>query len=416
MKIAIVTYSLNVGGIETFIQLLYDYCKEEGHEVSIYETITSGLWSPLFRSVGYDVKQILPSFYKSKIHHAKIIAKALSEHELIILNDVAFAQAMLGLMPKTTVVIPVLHSNVTSMIRNATSNLTNVDMISAVSPAMQRYAIMFGAPKEKVACIPNGITVPDTWPKADSTFPTDKPFRLAYIGAINHTQKGVLHLPTIFSDVVKEYPAVNFDIIGDGPDLPLLREKFSQREKIKPIFHGAISNKDAMSILAQADAMIMPSHFEGLGIVILEAMARGVVPIVSFLDGITNFLITDGGDGKLVNVGDEKGFADAIIALASDRVKMREMSFAAWKTAVSRFSYKAMGAAYLSLAEELRNKRIEQNLQRSGRLVISLLGDFPYLPVLLVRPVRKIFRMLGFYKDSLPEPFLYNPPSIKQDI
>jgi glycosyltransferase involved in cell wall biosynthesis len=415
VKIAIVTYSLNVGGIETFIQLLYDYCKEEGHEVSIFETFLSGTWSQLFRDFGYNVKQILPIFYKSKIHHAKIIAAALSDYDLIILNDAAFAQAGLGLLSKTTVVIPVLHSNVTSMIRNATSNIINVDMISAVSPAMQKYAIMFGAPEEKVSCIPNGITVPDAWPKADASFTTDKPFRLAYIGAINHTQKGVLHLPAIFADVVKEYPALHFDIIGDGPDLPLLRAKISQCDKIKPIFHGAISNKDAMPILAKADAMIMPSHFEGLGIVILEAMARGVVPIVSFLDGITNFLITDSVDGKLVNVGDEKGFAEAIIALAHDRNKLRVMSYAAWQTAVSRFSYQTMGASYLSRAEELRNKRNEQNLQRSGRLDVSLLGDFPHLLFLLVRPVRKILRILGFYKVAPSDPLLYNPEITPKD-
>lgn len=408
-KIAIVTYALQVGGVESVIRLSCDFFKKQGHNVTIIETFTKGRWSDTFSKAGYQIRQLLPKFYESRISQAKKLAKVLSDFDIVILHDAAFAQATLGLLPDETVAVPVLHLNITSMLRNATANSNNWDVLSAVSPALQKYAIMFGAAKEKVKCIPNGIVVQGKWPKSDTAFSQDLPLRVVYIGAINHRQKGVLHLPHIFADVTQKHPSIQFDIIGDGPELNQLKARFENINRINLTFHGALPNPDAMLILSKADVLIMPSYFEGLPIVLLEAIASGVVPVVSRLTGITDFIIKDNFDGFLVNSGDEKGFSDAIIKLSEDRKILLEMSKAAWQNALSRFSYAVMGAAYLSLAEELRKQRIEKKSTRNHKIDISLLGDYPYLPVVLVRPARKILRMLGLHKDKAPEPFLYEP-------
>lgn len=416
MKIAIVTYALQVGGVEAVIKLSYDYFREQGHDVYIIETSAKGRWSDDFSNAGYHVRQILPSFYESRIMQSRKIAKALSQFDFIILNDAPFAQAILGFLPDKTVVIPVLHSNILSMLRNATANSENVDVLSAVSPALQKYAIMFGATKDKVKCIPNGIDVPNKWPRAETKDSSEIPLRVVYIGAINQKQKGVFHLPPILSDVFQKYPSVQCDIVGDGPDLIELKERFRKQNTIKPIFHGTLSNADAMLILSRADVFIMPSYFEGLPIVLLEAIAHGVVPVVSMLEDITDYVINDGVDGCFVNVGFEKGFAEAIMKLVEDRKILRAMSQAAWQNAAARFSYKIMGAAYLSLAEELRKRRIAHRATRTCKLDISLLGDYPYLPVVLVRPVRKFLRILGLHKDKTPEPFLFEPEKQDQTV
>jgi len=87
------------------------------------------------------------------------------------------------------------------------------------------------------------------------------------------------------------------------------------------------------------------------------------------------------------------------------------MSYEAWKTAISRFSYETMGAAYLSLAGELRKSVLNKNFNAPGNWIYRYWA-IPYLPVLLVRPVRKIIEeCLVYLKMRRPEPFLYNPPS-----
>lgn len=409
MNIALVTYSLKFGGVEIFIQTFADYCQEKGHKVTIIETVSEGSWTQLFRDRGYQVKQIFPQAFKSKISHVKRIAKTLSEYDLIILNDAPYAQSGIGLLPNKIVTIPVLHLNHISMIRNATANSINWDIISAVTPGMKDCIMRFGIDEKKIIIVPYGISVPSEWPKKAKVFSVTDPLRIIFIGQINHFHKGVFYLPGILKRVIEKNIKIKVDIVGDGPDLQALRQQFTGISPAIYEFHGALSNDNTMQLLEKADVLIMPSHFEGQGIVLLEAMSKGVVPIASKLGKVTDFAINNDVDGYLVTVGDEKGFADAIMKLACDRNNLRNMSKAAWQNAASRFAYQIMGNAYLSIAEDLLNQRKSSEKKRTGEIDKSLLGDFPDLPFALVRPARVILRKLGLYKDTIPEPAIFNP-------
>jgi glycosyltransferase involved in cell wall biosynthesis len=62
-----------------------------------------------------------------------------------------------------------------------------------------------------------------------------------------------------------------------------------------------------------ADAYVMPSHGEGFGFVLLEAMASGVPTVGSRIDGGREAL-RDGMLGTLVDPADRKGLTEAILA------------------------------------------------------------------------------------------------------
>ena len=413
MKIAIVTYALQVGGVETFIRLLADYFQVQCHKVDLIETLTKGRWSDSFSKLGYTVKHILPNPFRSRIHHAKRIAEILKNYDVVILNDAPFAQAAIGLLPDSAVVIPVLHSNLTTMVQNATANLANWDMLSAVSPLLRDCAVSSGVDEKSICCIPNGIPVPEEWPKETAPSTDEQPLKVIYIGAINHTQKGVMYLPGIIGRAAGEYSGLSLDIVGDGPDMERLKDSFTSSARIRQQSHGLLPHRDAMELLCGADVLIMPSHFEGLPLVLLEAVASGVVPIVSRLPGCTDFVVDHGKNGYLCEIGDEAGFATALVTLAKDRAMLKRLSKSAWETAAQRFSYKLTGAAYLQLAESCRRLRKEGfERKRSGLIDQSLLDDFPKLPIFLVRPVRKLMRILGLYKDTKPHPLLVERKSV----
>lgn len=400
MKIAVVTYALEVGGVEAFIKHIANYCTDQGHEVVILETLKAGKWSKLFRDTGYAVKQILPRYYNSRIQHAKAIAKFLSGFDLVILNDAPYGQAALGLLNNNIVAIPVLHNDLKSIINNAVANSENWDVLVAVSPKLLTHIDAEFIEKKKAICIPNGVAIQSLEKQYDSVVCSNKPFRLIFIGSMNHAQKGVFYLPEIFSGIASQFPNIQFDLLGDGVDIEELKKRFNCTGKGKVRFHGFVENATALEMLKESDALIMPSHFEGLPIVLLEAMAAGVVPVVSLLAGITDFAITDKEDGRLVSVGDVRGFTDSIVALVSDRDMLSRMSVAARKTAVSRFSYEVMGEKYLDIALELIEKRQVKISSRTGKIDLTLLGDFPYLPLALVRPLRKIQKLLGLYRQA----------------
>lgn len=394
MNIAIVTYALQVGGVETFIRLLTDHFSSQGHHVVIVETQAEGSWSKIFRGAGYNVTRIFANPLRSRRHHAISIARFLSDFHVAIINDAPFAQASLGYLPDSILVIPVLHNTLDSMLKNAAGSTGQFDCISVVSPALHKLILKHGVDVDNVVCIPNGTRVPTVWPKQSSEFDSRRPFSLIYLGTINHKQKGVLYLPEIYARIIAAYHNITFDIIGDGPDLIALKKRFSDIDAPYPVFHGALPNDAALALLTNADALIMPSHFEGLALTMLEAMAHGVVPIVSRLEDNTDYVITHGVDGLLVPISDTALFSSMILDLAQDLKKMRSISLAAWQTATSRFSDAVMAQAYLALIHKFHSKQLNTLRKRSGKLDESLLGDFPYLPVILVRPVRKILRML----------------------
>ena len=410
MHVALVTYALQVGGVETFIKLLADYFQEEGNTVDLIETLTKGQWSGIFTNEGYKVLQVLPAPFHSRIHHAKRIARVLNNYDAVILNDAPFAQACLGLLSERTVAIPVLHMFLTSMVKNAAANSTNWDALSAVSPIVKDSAVKYGVDVERVFCIPNGITVSDQWPKTEHDFSQKDKLNVAYIGSIGHMQKGVFYIPGIVKEAEKRGSKIRLEVVGDGNDMNELQQRFARDcPHADIILHGSLPNHKAMAILDQADVLIMPSHFEGLPIVLLEAMARGVVPVVSRISGCTDFVVDNGISGYLVELGDEKGFAEALAKLYDEHRLLKSLSSSAWETIYKRFSYVKTGNAYLELIENCTLRRQSGEMpRRNGVIDKTLLGDLPRLPIFLVRPVRKALRMLGLFPQPVQESLLFD--------
>jgi glycosyltransferase involved in cell wall biosynthesis len=409
VKVALVTYALQVGGIDTFLRFLGKYLAEKGHEPVFLETHSKGAWSDTVQAEGFRVVQILHRPWHSKVNQALRIGRFLQDFDAVVLNDAPAAQSVLGLLNGHTVAIPVLHSLLTSMHRNAAANAQNTDALAVVNPRLKANLVNgFGIHEEKVRVIPNGVMVPTAYPKSGDGG-DGRPLRLAVVGHMVHMPKGIFHIPGILNSVVSSGTKVELDLVGDGPDLAALKEKLSDLEdKIALRFWGTQPNEQALSILDQADVLFMPSLFEGLPLALLEALSLGVVPVCSRVRGCTDFVVESGRNGLLVEPGDEEDFASAIVRLAGDREMVRSMSRAGWETARQRFSYRQMGSAYLELMESCRERRRTGRAhKRSGTLDRALLGDLPGIPHVAIRPVRKGLRILGLFPKPVSEPLLF---------
>jgi glycosyltransferase involved in cell wall biosynthesis len=97
--------------------------------------------------------------------------------------------------------------------------------------------------------------------------------------------------------------------------------------------------------------LVVPSSYEGFGIVYLEGMGFGLPPIATTA-GAAGEIITHGENGFLVPPGDAAALADCIRLLMQDRERLSAMSLAARQRYDRHPSWQASAAKIREFIEE----------------------------------------------------------------
>jgi D-inositol-3-phosphate glycosyltransferase len=106
------------------------------------------------------------------------------------------------------------------------------------------------------------------------------------------------------------------------------------------------------SLYRQASIFVLPSNEEGLGIVILEAMASGL-PVVSTRSGGPQTCVVEGATGYLAPVGDATALAQRMRLLLEDRALRERFGRAARRSAEERYSIRIAGESFLEVYDRL---------------------------------------------------------------
>jgi len=135
--------------------------------------------------------------------------------------------------------------------------------------------------------------------------------------------KGPLHLLKAMSNVWERHPETSLIFVGKG-DLEKGLKEEARRMGVseKVIFLGW--RDDIPEIMQTIDIFVLPSLNEGMGRVLVEAMAAGKPVVASRVGGILD-LVKEGQNGFLAEPGDEKGLAIAIENLLEDKNMRDEM-------------------------------------------------------------------------------------------
>lgn len=400
MKIAIVAYALKIGGMESLLLGLAARMTTLGASVTFVVTQSMGEWHDRPLQQGLAIEAVLPRGYETRRGHALRVARVLKQFDAVLVNHSLTAQSSLGFLPESTVTVSVLHGNAGLVYDVGLANIANVDMVVAVSEAVYREALRRGSPAERTACVRNGVETFESYPKrapGRDEGELSRPLKAAYVGRIEQSQKGALHLPGILTKAIAAGASLSVDVIGTGEgDYAVLRQQMAGLEQQGVVqFHGALPHDQAMSLLLAADVLLMPSHSEGQPIILFEAMARGVVPVVSLLPGITDAVVTHKENGLLSPVGDESSFADALVAIDKDRRWLASMSVSAWETASSNFSDEATAKKYMELINVCRLRRQRGELPaRTRQLCYEVLGRCSWRIPVMYRFCGKIEQLM----------------------
>ncbi|MBZ5724822.1 MAG: N-acetyl-alpha-D-glucosaminyl L-malate synthase BshA [Acidobacteriia bacterium] len=146
--------------------------------------------------------------------------------------------------------------------------------------------------------------------------------------------KRVLDCVRILGEVRKSVPA-HLLMVGDGPERSPAAHLAREMKLDRHIsFLGKQNHVERLIPLAHV--LLMPSELESFGLVALEAMACGVVPVATRVGGVPE-LITDGEDGFLEAVGDIPAQAARVVALLTDDTLHYRMRKAGRWNAAERF-------------------------------------------------------------------------------
>jgi len=149
-----------------------------------------------------------------------------------------------------------------------------------------------------------------------------------------------------FRTVYRETPNIRLTVLGGGELSQKLHDKCGEMGiEASVIFEGAVGNVE--DYLHESHIFLMSSVFEGLPLAVLEAMAAGL-PVISTKAGGVVDVVEHEGNGLMVDIGDEAGFAAAMARLAGDDGLRRKFS-ARSEELSKRYGIEACAEKYLEL-------------------------------------------------------------------
>lgn len=170
--------------------------------------------------------------------------------------------------------------------------------------------------------------------------------RLAYMGYL-FRDKGVYDLLDALSLVTSVEPGVKCTFYGKGPELSGIRHKARALGLESSVqLAGWVTGDAWEDAFASADILVLPSYSEGMPLVILEAMARGVPTICTAVGAIPE-IVENGVTGILVQPGNPSELAGAIWRLCDHELRL-ELSCNAL-LAVSAYATEAVAQEWATL-------------------------------------------------------------------
>ena len=228
------------------------------------------------------------------------------------------------------------------------------DGLTAVSDYLKEQTVEgFSVPEKRIQVIPNFIDThvwrPDRQPCHRAKFASEGESIVMHVSNFRPVKRAE-DVVSVFSRIQERVPA-RLVMVGDGPDRPrasqLARELDIEDRVLFLGKHPAVED-----LLSCADLFLLPSEKESFGLAALEAMACGAPVIATRAGGIPE-VVEDGVSGRLLDVGDVSGMAEAGVQLLKDKDLRERISSAGLDVAQSRYSTEVVVPQYEAYYERV---------------------------------------------------------------
>ncbi len=310
------------------------------------------------------------------------VYKSIPSGEGVVVANDWLGLAALARRSCDRTVLQILHSDTEYWYGMAKEHEAGIDgFITYARLIYEKLQRLLPHRRDAIFYLPYGVPIPSEVRTASTGA-----IRLLLVARLE-AAKGIYELPAIDEALLARGVQPRWTIVGSGPDGDIVR---AQWRSSRVHWTGLLPNSDVLGLYREHDVLVLPTRMEGFPVSLLEAMAAGVVPVVTDLPGGIQQAVRPGVTGYLHPFSDVSGFAESIAGLHYDRTRLEKMSVAARQIVQEEFDIRQRASAYQNLFARWRELR----RPRTRRLPISYGNrlDKEWIPNWVVRTVRRIRR------------------------
>jgi glycosyltransferase involved in cell wall biosynthesis len=320
MKIGFLIY----GSIDTlsggymYDRMLVDYLRTRGDSVDIISLPWRNYAAHLADNFSFKLPAGLDILIQDELNHPSLITANSGKHSYPIISLVHHLRC--------SELRPIWQNSLYRVLEK--KYLQSVDgFIFNSQTTRQVVSSLIGTGQPEIVAYPPTDRFGEAIPEEEiRSRAIQSPLRILFLG--NVTGRKGLH--TLLKAVSRQRAGIQLDVIGSLTSelgyAKQIKDFITKNDLSTFIFlHNALDNKLLKEKLQQAHILIVPSSYEGFGIVYLEGMGFGL-PAIGTTAGAAGEIIEHGKTGYLIKPNDSETLANHISSLGSDRELLTQLS------------------------------------------------------------------------------------------
>jgi glycosyltransferase involved in cell wall biosynthesis len=268
---------------------------------------------------------------------------------------IAAADLQTHLIPKTGTIVPEYERRFYRPDESIDSS------VIAIANFTRRYLVeSYEIPQEYISLVYQGVDVERFRSTAEGkkvarkrySLPENAAPILASVGSFEHRKGHPVLFEALRQLTAAPLPDAHLMLVGDGPDEAMLRNLAKELGLGDHISFFPFTSEPEY-VFERVDITVLPSLYkEGLPNVLQESMAMNIPVVSSNLGGVPE-VVFDGQTGTMVEPGDSKQLAAAILNLWTDQAAYRKMCLQAREVIVERFNKENQFEEFLKVFQSI---------------------------------------------------------------